>query len=174
MKTQNVIFPIIILLFSFCELLIFNEEVLLLLSFLIFIYFNYVYLSPNISDFFSHKSKTIEENILNALEKRRLFLEFLLKNLLVSKHTQRVLVFFEFCERAFSIFFVNNLFIISSSKVIIKLSSKLNELSLLERKLKEKTKLMYIQNVLYGIIFRWKIKNKKYYKKKKKARNSKV
>lgn len=154
MKTQNVIFPIIILLISFCELLIFNEEVLLLLSFLIFIYFNYIYLSPNISDFFYHRSKTIEENILNALEKRRLFLEFFLKNLLVSKRTQRVLVFFEFCERAFSIFFVNNLFIISSSKVVIKLSSKLNELSLLERKLKEKTKLMYIQNALYGIIFK--------------------
>lgn len=63
----TIILALIILIFSFTEILVFNEEVLLALCFIAFVFFAYSKLNNTISSFFKDNALKLENELLYSL-----------------------------------------------------------------------------------------------------------
>ena len=67
MNFLTIILALIILIFSFTEILVFNEEVLLALCFIAFVFFAYSKLNNTISSFFKDNALKLENELLYSL-----------------------------------------------------------------------------------------------------------
>jgi len=67
MNFSTIILALIILIFSFTEIIVFNEEVLLALCFVAFVFFAYSKLNDSISMFFKDNALKLENDLLFSL-----------------------------------------------------------------------------------------------------------
>lgn len=69
-RIHLIILSVVILVFSFLEVIVFDEEVLLALCFVCFIFFAYSYLSNSIYDIFEDRANKFESDLLLAFEEK--------------------------------------------------------------------------------------------------------
>jgi len=64
MQISTIVFPLLIILFSFLEVLVFNEEVLLALCFLSFVFYAYCSIGSSVEDTFKDQTTSVETKFL--------------------------------------------------------------------------------------------------------------
>jgi len=64
MQISAVVFPLLIILFSFLEVLVFNEEVLLALCFISFVFYAYCSIGSSVEDTFKDQTTSVETKFL--------------------------------------------------------------------------------------------------------------
>jgi hypothetical protein len=153
MTPKFISLSIIILVAGFIELIVFNEEVLLALCFISFVFFAYSYLNETIFDIFNDRAKKFESDILVAFESKHNAISLYANDLLLSKMILSGLSLFETCTRSHITFVFDS---VRSSRRLSILSatvSKLNEALMVERKLKSASQKTNIQSAVYPFIF---------------------
>lgn len=125
MNVKNTILPIIILLLSFLEIIIYNEEILLTLCFVGFIYFIWIYLDETIVAIYTTQNRKIENDMLAAFGTKY---ELLSTFINIKKHSRNLTVLFYVFFHSFRSYYEHmdrNRLLQLRSVVYIEMSNKL-------------------------------------------------
>jgi hypothetical protein len=143
----------IILVASFLELLVFNEEILLTLCFLSFIFFVYTSLGDSISSNFSEQARKYENGLLIAFNEKFSLLKDQIRSLNTLINISTPFILFEYL---FTIFiqkrknFTEKSINISTTSLIL---NKLNEIYSVEQKAITSAHNNILQNLIYPLLF---------------------
>lgn len=102
MNIKNIIPPIIILILSFLEIIIYNEEMLLTLCFISFIYFIWIYLDETIVTIYTIQNRKIENDMLAAFGTKY---ELLSAFINIKKHSRNLTVLFYIFFHSFKTYY---------------------------------------------------------------------
>jgi len=80
-----ILLSVLILIASFSEIIIFNEEILLTLCFICFVFFSYRYLGHSLFTMFDDRAKKFEIDILVAFESKHGAISAYVNDLIVSR-----------------------------------------------------------------------------------------
>jgi hypothetical protein len=145
---------IVILAGSFLEIIVFNEEVLLALCFIAFVFFAYGYLNKTVFEMFEDRASKFETDLLFAFKTKYSQIVSHSKSLLFSKNElpSNLLVFEILAVKSIS---VSEEFTKAKlqSATTDSLSARLNDIFILEQNLAASTKKIFLQKVLYPLIF---------------------
>jgi len=138
---------------GFLELIVFNEEILLALCFITFVFFAYNYLQGTVFDIFSSHAGKIESDILIAFNAKHNSIVSSVSALSLSKTFVQGLALLDcFISRYDS-------FVFQQTKIDYKHSltastvSRLNEILSMERILKNSAQRSNLQSAIYPVIF---------------------
>jgi hypothetical protein len=143
----------LILVASFSELIVFNEEVLLALCFIGFIFFAYSYLNQTVFDIFQDRADKFEADLLSAFKgKFDGSVTFFQELLFIKGFSQKLSVFEALTDNYVNVIVLalNKQLTVDSANLI---SGKLNEIFMFEQKIVTKAQESCIQTVLYPLIF---------------------
>lgn len=143
----------LILIASFLELLVFNEEVLLTLCFLSFIFFIYTSLGESISSNFSEQARKYENGLLSAFNDKFVILKDQVLTLYPLTNISNNFLFFEYILITFVQKRKNSIersLSISSSSLIL---NKFAEISNIEQKIIVGVQNKILKDLLYPLIF---------------------
>lgn len=148
-----IILAFLILVASFTELLVFNEEVLLALCFVAFVFFAYSYLGQTVLSIFEDRASKFEADLLQAFGSNFNSTLSSFYELLIIKGFSSKIAVLEILLLASVdsyIVWINKNVIAESSG---SLASKLNDYSLFESKLISSKHSAFVQTILYPLIF---------------------
>jgi hypothetical protein len=153
MNIKLIILSILILVAGFCEIIVFNEEVLLALCFVSFVFFAYSYLSQTVFAVFDDRAKKFEADILVAFNSKRDIIIGSAEDLFQSKIITTILFLFHQCIMSYNLFLFD---VTRSSRILTTnadVSFKLNDIVTTERKLAQLIQKSNIQSVIYPFVF---------------------
>lgn len=138
---------------GFLEIIVFNEEVLLALCFISFVFFARNYLTDTVFAIFNDHAVKIESDILLAFESKHVAISTHAGDLALSKMFLSGLTLLESFIRTYNVFIFNNVQVSYRSSFLTLTVSRLNEIALAERILKNVSQKANIQNGIYPVIF---------------------
>ena len=153
MNLKFIILAVCLLIGSFTELVVFNEEILLAFCFIAFVFFAYSFLSDTVFSISDDRAKKFESDIIFAFESKYLNVKSYADELVVSKKTLNAILFFETFMQRYASFGSKFAKGAHSSTLLSLTETKLNEIILTEQKLKTFTQKVNIQNVLFPVVF---------------------
>ena len=153
MNAKFISLSIIILIAGFFEFIVFNEEVLLALCFISFVFFAYSYLGETIFSIFDDRAKKFESDILVVFGAKHITITSYASDLLLSKMIFSRLSLFEAFTRQYNVFVFEGMKGSRNSMLLSATISKFNEIVLTERKLKTALQKTNIQSAVYPFIF---------------------
>lgn len=153
MNAKFISLAIFILIAGFIELIVFNEEVLLALCFISFVFFAYSYLGDTIFAIFDDRAKKFEGDILVAFDSKHSSISAYANDLLLSKMILSGLGLFEACTRRYNTFVFDGMRDSRRLSIVNATVSKFNDILLTERKLKAASQKTNIQSAVYPFIF---------------------
>lgn len=141
------------LVFSFLEIIVFNEEVLLALCFIAFVFFAYSSLNATVFDIFDDRAKKFEADLLLAFETKFEGSVSYFKELLFIKGVTNKLAVFEVLTNGYvdAIASSLNKRLLADSSTALNI--KLNEIFVFEQKIFAQAQESCIQTLLYPVIF---------------------
>jgi len=143
----------IILVASFLELLVFNEEILLTLCFLSFIFFIYTSLGDSISSNFSDQARKYESGLLTAFNDRFTVIKSQIQLMYTFVNISTPFILFEYL---FTVFvqkrkdFTQKSISISTTNLVL---NKLSEIHGVEQQVITNAHSAIIQNLIYPLLF---------------------
>ena len=153
MNAKNLSLSVLILIGSFSELIVFNEEVLLALCFISFVFFAYNYMSETIAAIFVDRAVKFEADILVAFEAKHSAISSYANDLLLSKMLFQGLTFFEVAVRQYNEFLFTSACSSRRLTIISMTIAKFNDAVLAERKFKSSSQKTNVQSSVYPLIF---------------------
>lgn len=153
MLLRYIIIAALILFFSFLEIIVFNEEVLLALCFVIFVFSAYNYLNVTFFDIFSDRAKKIEEDTFENFKRMHAFYAGLIEEVIVWKTMVLGLGIFESCWKRFIKHHISQAKLSHNMLLRSLLSDKVSEISSWERSLNLVVKKWNTQVTIYPIIY---------------------
>lgn len=153
MNAKFISLSILILIAGFLEVIVFNEEVLLALCFVSFVFFAYSYLNETVFAIFDDRAKKFESDILIAFESKHAAISAYANDLILSKTILSGLSLFEACTRRYNVFVFDNVRASRRSAIVGATVSTLNDIVSKERKIKIASQKTNIQSAVYPFIF---------------------
>jgi hypothetical protein len=148
-----IVLALLILISSFLEIIVFNEEVLLALCFIAFVFFAYTYLNNTFFAIFEDHANKIETDLLLAFKtKFDVSVVYFQELLFVKGFSKNLEVLEALTEK-----YINNIVVALNIKLLADSSTilavKLNEIFVFEQKIFILAQKNCIQAILYPVIF---------------------
>lgn len=159
MNFKLISLSIAILIASFLELIIFNEEVLLALCFVSFVFFAYSYLNETVASIFSDRASKFEADIITAFEAKYVSITSYANELSLSKALWSALVMIEVFVIEYNTSALNDMKTTNTLAIITTINTKFNEILINERSSKSTSSIASIQSAVYPLIFNVLTKN---------------
>lgn len=153
MNFKLISLSIAILIASFLELIIFNEEVLLALCFVSFVFFAYSYLNETVASIFSDRASKFEADIITAFEAKYVSITSYANELSLSKALWSALVMIEAFVIEYNTSVLNDMKTTNTLAIITTINTKFNEILINERSSKSTSSIASIQSAVYPLIF---------------------
>lgn len=144
---------LVILAAGFAEVIVFNEEVLLALCFIFFVFFAYSYIGSSVLAIFSDRSAKFEADILLAFESKHHAIKAKANDMFLYRTLVTGLSLFELCAYHYNTFTVNGLYIEHSVALSSYSTTFLNQLFASENLLKSAISRNNVQSMIYPAVF---------------------
>ena len=144
----------IILIASFLELIVFNEEVLLALCFISFVFFSYCFLADNVTSIFTERAGKFKLDIAVAFDNKLTLIIETVNGLVHEKKLTRFIGFIDIIQNnTWSLQYSDRWNEQCAGFFWDGLITKLNKVVAIEQKLKLETQKQSIQSLVYPFVF---------------------
>ena len=145
---------ILLLLSGFSEFVVFNEEILLALCFVSFVFFAYSYLNETVYTFFSDYAAKIETDLVTSFQARYNSILVAAKGLVFSFKLANLLTLLELVSLSFVHFRNSKALSKRSNEIVTVLQFKLNDLVIKRDSFSTKLQITKIKNIILPLAFR--------------------
>ena len=145
--------PLLLLIGSFTEIIVFNEEVLLALCFVFFVFCAYSYLSDTVSEAFESRAAKFESDILAAFQSKYISIESFSSELLESKAILTGFTLYEACLINYFTAVSSKLKSSRQTTLLLVTNQKLSEVALNNRRIKALSLQANLESLVFPIVF---------------------
>ena len=145
--------PFLLLVGSFTEVIVFNEEVLLALCFVFFVFCAYSYLNESVTEAFESRATKFESDILAAFQSKYITIVTFSSGLLESKAVLTGFALYEACLISYFAAVSNKLKSSRQVTLISVANQKLAEVSSNNRRIKSLSLQANLESLVFPIVF---------------------
>ena len=157
-KLYLTVFSVIFLILSFFEIIVFDEELLLALCFICFMFFAYGYLNETVHSIFSDRCVKIEADLLSAFDDKINQKQKNTSKLIDDKTLSSKLLLLNVLETSKITMLFENTWLKSSSFLLGFASNALKDISLIDSFVKSQKQLVKLERIAYMFLYNTQVK----------------